>query len=872
MKVLFLLPLVLCSTAFADATATLSGQLTCFDCDATATLYTNQTIDFASDNGKLKVKKEYTYSDSVALVDYTYTLKLSCGGTNDTKYVADSNGADVTGFLEITLDNSNQWYKKSYSIETYAYAADIEPLYSCQDSQTAKLSISLKNTTFAFDTKVYGGAPSAIYKWGAVTVSGTAYSEPPESGKNWETVKDDTTITITASNGSWTGSATVYTGAGDLTAGRWTKTFACPTLGWDEDHPWLCKAELASGQMTTYAGSTTYKYSYSQTNSGVYTSKDMVKAMLTQMVDNTTGQLYNPFDSISLAVDFVGFNSAGTSINTSTVILPPGATSSVNLSTYTGGSLGSVQIQGGGPTVTFANGGATSSAGGFRNSLKGTSVAWGSQPSGLSRSTIAFSNDPDPTPEDVTVTVYDTAGTIVGDTLVTLNPYGMATVVLPDDIAGLPPSGTGSVVVGGSSGADVLSGTVARENLSTGAVSADALTPGQWMKLSAPLIDVSMSRATSLVVCNPSSATAEIAMTLFDTMGVPVVTEPSTIIAAHGSHVFDASLYVGMSWQGSAEIDVLAGEGVCGTVLFDDDQGTEAASIPMGGEPAPRICVPIVGQSINWDALYCVHNPSDGAILGRATFRNADGSVGSEELVNIDPHVTAVLESNTYEWMWAEPWATFDFEVIAGEGGVVGGAVLSDPIVGTLAAAAASPVPAIAAMTSPWTVGWHLISLPADPLDEAVEDILALPVQEGNTISRSLLNYTQESGYGVYPLHMTEIRRGRGYWVHVTAPTGWEYECAPPASDFEIPLDEGWTLWGYPFMTEQSWANCLITDGINTHDPADAETAGWIQQTIYGYEADDYFAVPGDQTEVEPWRGYWLLSHQAGLTLIVPAP
>ena len=115
----------------------------------------------------------------------------------------------------------------------------------------------------------------------------------------------------------------------------------------------------------------------------------------------------------------------------------------------------------------------------------------------------------------------------------------------------------------------------------------------------------------------------------------------------------------------------------------------------------------------------------------------------------------------------------------------------------------------------------------------------------------ALYGYSQEMGYEIYPLQMADIRRGKGYWLYLENASRCEYACAPAPGEFTIPLDEGWTLWGYPFTEGQPWDDCRITDGVDTLDPASAEAAGWIQSTIFGYEGG-YFLVPDQQLLVEP--------------------
>jgi hypothetical protein len=878
MKALGILAALIAAPVMASTSATLSGELAGVDCDARADIDDLQTTSFDSNDGTMTVYFPYTWADGDDWFgvpgtdpDYQYTFKLTDGNATDQNIISDSNNGNGSGTLDINLNNSNQWYKKQYSIQISAYAVDVTPGYSCQDSDSDSIMITLRNTTFAFDTETVITAPSSsVFKWDSVTVSGYARSEPPSPTGSWEYVADGTNITLTAQNGGWQQNATVQT-----SGGQWSKKFSCPTRGWDMDFSWTCKAELASGQQTKYLATTSYNYSSDNVSVGIFNAADLAKQAAEDTANNNSGHFYNPFDNVNLDTDIVGFDSGGTTINTGNLAIGPGSTSTVQYAGYNGGGGGSVELQNVAVISTYSWGSpatATTNCA-LAGRAQGVGVSWGSFSGRINASNVTIKSDPPPDPVDVRITVYDAAGTTLGDRVYTIDPHAMVTVTLPDDIPGLPASGSGSVLVEALTGEEVLSGTVQRKELQTGAVSADRLTVGLWPKIWASLVDISPARSASLVVHNPSDVSAEVAMQLFNDDGTPAALEPSMSINAHGTYTFDVGAYVGPTWRGSAQVELLSGDGVSGTILYDENSGAESASMPMLGEAARRVCLPIVGESIDWDGLYCVHNPNDTAVTGRARFRNADGSIGTEQPVTINPHGCVVFDSNMLEAGWIEPWATFDFDVTGGDETVVGGALLSDPLSGNVVGAACEPVPEIANMSpQTWEAGWNLIAIPADPIVGSVESTLALAAQS-NSIERMLYGYTQPDGYMIYPLAMETIRRGGGYWLYLTNPAGCEYACsATPQSDFSITLDEGWTIWGYPFLTAQPWSQCSITDGTNTYDPATAETMGWIQQTIFGYSGGAYFEVPGSVSSVEPWRAYWILAHRPGLQLVVPTP
>ena len=63
------------------------------------------------------------------------------------------------------------------------------------------------------------------------------------------------------------------------------------------------------------------------------------------------------------------------------------------------------------------------------------------------------------------------------------------------------------------------------------------------------------------------------------------------------------------------------------------------------------------------------------------------------------------------------------------------------------------------------------------------------------------------------------------------------------------------------------WLSAKIIKGTETKSISDAESFGWLQSTLYYYDKS-YKFVPGDDSNVYPWKGYWLYSNY-NLTLII---
>jgi len=869
----YLVPLLLaaafCTYGAAIDSAKLSGTLSTVDLDAQADLDDLQTTTFDTSDGQLYVQKDYLWDDGSILYDYYMHMELEAGGNKDWFTVADTNNNGGSGTLQQLISNG-KWFRKNYSVRIYAYTKNIT--LSGQDSDDDTISIRLDNSSFVFDTKTDVSSPyCGIYKWHTVTVNGTAFAEAAYPGGNWETVKYGTDIEVSYINGSHNDSKTVETGSGS-NKGRFSAVFSCPTTGWDEDASWRVTAKLLADQATDYGYDTTYKESQDVDYINVYTTLDALKAAMNAWFGSLEGVVVNIRDSVeSTETTIAGFDSSGASTGGTTISIDPAGSLAVDLGVFSGGT-GSVEIYQGGVLGAFVNSlkMAGVGSGGYYNSLRTATVKWGALPSGNSRSNMVCANDPSAGPVNVTATVYNDSGTPLGSEVFTVNPHGNVSIELPGDIPGLPASGTGSVVLEGDTGEEVLYGGMTVENLDTGATSFCEMSGGGWTTLSAPLVEYTGTRDTTITVQNPTATPAEVYVGFFDEMGTPVVDEPWTMINPHGRLSVAASSYVAVPWRGSVRVELLAGEVISGNVTYSDDQETETATMPLLGEDARRLISPMI-PGTDFTSLYCVHNPGDADAFLDMRFRNADGSTGTQIAMSLPARATLVLESDSLEHQWTEAWATFDCRVALG-GGVVGGVLMYDPVSGQLLASPFAPTPELAVTPPccPLDDGWNMISIPRDAVDGTVESVLALPAQT-NVIENALFSYSPVGGYAMYPTGVTTMRRGVGYWLYLDNSSHCEYPCAGDGGDFDISLDEGWTLWGYPHGVAQDWANCLITDGTDTYSPADAAAAGWIQLIVYGYD-DGYYQVPTENAQVEPWKAYWLLAYETGLHLVVPEP
>jgi hypothetical protein len=113
--------------------------------------------------------------------------------------------------------------------------------------------------------------------------------------------------------------------------------------------------------------------------------------------------------------------------------------------------------------------------------------------------------------------------------------------------------------------------------------------------------------------------------------------------------------------------------------------------------------------------------------------------------------------------------------------------------------------------------------------------------------------YTQYTGTAA-------IEPVKGYWANLPANKTVTASGSIPTTDQTIALVKGWNMisvpWAYPKAAIQ------VQKGTETKSWADAVAAGWVRDTIWGYDGA-YQSV----TTLDPWYGYWVRALVDGLSL-----
>ncbi len=144
--------------------------------------------------------------------------------------------------------------------------------------------------------------------------------------------------------------------------------------------------------------------------------------------------------------------------------------------------------------------------------------------------------------------------------------------------------------------------------------------------------------------------------------------------------------------------------------------------------------------------------------------------------------------------------------------------------------------------------GWYMVSIPVE--------------SNGAASLFGTTAYRWNPATGTYEAGTVEPCGG--YWAYLPAGYMLTVSGSQVTSDVTLNVSTaGWyqisAPWSYPKSAIQ------VIKGSQTKSWADAVTAGWIADDIYGYKATDAnYTTP---TTLNPWYGYWMKAEVSGLSL-----
>ncbi|MBI4173301.1 MAG: lamin tail domain-containing protein, partial [Candidatus Aenigmarchaeota archaeon] len=147
--------------------------------------------------------------------------------------------------------------------------------------------------------------------------------------------------------------------------------------------------------------------------------------------------------------------------------------------------------------------------------------------------------------------------------------------------------------------------------------------------------------------------------------------------------------------------------------------------------------------------------------------------------------------------------------------------------------------------------GWNLISLPLQPADAAIANVLGgISYDKAMTYYSSTWQVHEPANPGASTL--TSIDAGKGYWIRATA-SGTLTVTGTAAANLSISLEPGWNLIGYPSLVARDISTGLasIAGQYSSVMTYSAALSAWKT-----YNPD--FAEFSDLTAFEPGKGYWI--------------
>ena len=305
--------------------------------------------------------------------------------------------------------------------------------------------------------------------------------------------------------------------------------------------------------------------------------------------------------------------------------------------------------------------------------------------------------------------------------------------------------------------------------------------------------------------------------------------------------------------DGNADLAVACGDGDRVTILYGDGAGGFGSrqDIPLTGDPAD-----VIAYDFNGDGICDFAVARSDRDIGQATslfISNGDRTYDREDYWAEAPRRLALADA------WGDGLTDLLVAQVTSRYQILDNRTFhSTSGVGWLKA------------------GWNLMSIPLDPIgSDSPEDVLADAVAAGNSLTNNLFDYSKATGYQIYPSQFGALGPGEAYWLYLSTGCQNTMVGAKAQWDEVLPLDDGWNMTGCPQGDPVALSDCRITDGSITLTIPGAESAGWIQATMFFFDTGGYgTAAPSgaDDDSLRPWYGYWLLTYQPGLSLIVPKP
>jgi hypothetical protein len=151
--------------------------------------------------------------------------------------------------------------------------------------------------------------------------------------------------------------------------------------------------------------------------------------------------------------------------------------------------------------------------------------------------------------------------------------------------------------------------------------------------------------------------------------------------------------------------------------------------------------------------------------------------------------------------------------------------------------------------------GWNLISVPIQQTDMSPAGVFG----DDYSVPYYTFQYSAAGGYSV-PL---TLNMGQGYWLGSNSAQEVD-AVGTPLSTVDRALTNGFNIIGNPYVVPILMSNLRFTNGVDTKTWAEAVTATWLNNALYGFNGTSYFF---ESTSLGVWKGYWIPMMASGITI-----
>jgi len=171
------------------------------------------------------------------------------------------------------------------------------------------------------------------------------------------------------------------------------------------------------------------------------------------------------------------------------------------------------------------------------------------------------------------------------------------------------------------------------------------------------------------------------------------------------------------------------------------------------------------------------------------------------------------------------------------------------------------------------TKKWQMISVPVELTNSDPDSVLVDDLGTQDNTKWKLYRWnTQNAEYDSYPNIPDSFTPGKAFWLITKDAKQIDVEegtNVDTSGDYSINLASGWTQIGCPFAFSIDWNDVKVRRNGETVSIQQAEANGWIRDTIWYWNGNEYTYYQAPDGVLEPWKGYWVKALES-CTLLIP--